>query len=604
MQIVSVIFVLSLVWSVRGQPTETTASTPIFAIQGDGETSPYVGQLVTVRGVVVGDFQGGNELRGFFLQDIVGDGLPETSDGIFVFHGSTAVEVGEVVEVTGEVDEYHGLTELTNVESVTSIGRAVSPRPTKVYLPLPHDSSWERYEGMLITVAGDGAPLAVAEVYHLGRGGLVMLADRQPVQFTQENEPDSAEYARHVATLGRRTILLDDGSLEQNPDPIRYSASGSELTAHRTLRVGDTTSAVTGILSYSYNGWRGTDAYRIHATRQVEFAADNARPPLPPEVGGTIQVASFNVLNLFNGDGRGAGFPTSRGAESAQELERQLEKLVSAIVPMDAEVLGIIEIENDEGPDSALADLVAGLNSAAGEGTYAYVDTGIIGPDEIKVALAYQPNEVRPVGRYRVLNSSIADRWRTLDPRFNDTRNRPALAQTFEELSSGERFTVIVNHLKSKGSACPGEAGRPVDGQGNCSDVRVEAAKALLDWARELARESGDPDVLIAGDLNAYAMEDPVRVLLSGGYENLLGAKAITYLFAGESGTLDYALASSSLAQQVTAAAVWHINAQEPSVLDYNTNFKSDRQVGLLYSSSPFRSSDHDPILVGLKLEM
>jgi predicted extracellular nuclease len=571
-----------------------------YEVQGSGDSSPLEGQTVSVRGVVVGDFQTRNELSGFFLQDPSGDGIAATSDGLFVFHRNTDVSVGDLVEVTGEVVEFHGLTELSNVSEVAIKGSHEPLAPLSVTLPLADPSDWERYEGMLVTLSGASGELVATEVYHLGRGGLVMLADERLVQFTQANAPATAGYQAHLRDVARRSILLDDGSLRQNPDPIRYSTTGDELTAHDTLRVGDATAAVTGVVTYSYSGW-GDDAYRLHATEPVDFSPANARPQDPPAVDGKLKVASFNVLNFFNGDGQGGGFPTSRGADSEFELERQLDKLVSAIVPMDAEVLGFIEIENDAGPNSALATLVAALNFDAGQGTYDYVDTGVIGGDAIKVALAYQPTKVLPVGRYRVLNSTLDNAHYTLDPRFDDTRNRPALAQTFVEIATGARFTVVVNHLKSKGSSCGGDPDRQ-DGQGNCNLTREAAATALVEWADTLARESGDPDVVIMGDLNSYAQEDPVRVLLDGGFENPLDGDEWSYVFSGESGTLDYALVSSSLADKVAGSSVWHINADEPSVMDYNEEFKSDRHVELLYAGTPFRSSDHDPVLLGLDL--
>ena len=82
----------------------------------------------------------------------------------------------------------------------------------------------------------------------------------------------------------------------------------------------------------------------------------------------------------------------------------------------------------------------------------------------------------------------------------------------------------------------------------------------------------------------------------------LLGAKAYSYVFDGQSGYLDHALASPSLVAQVTGVTEWHINADEPTVLDYNVEFKSAAQVAAYYEADPFRSSDHDPVLVGLSL--
>ncbi|MEX2540937.1 MAG: ExeM/NucH family extracellular endonuclease [Trueperaceae bacterium] len=582
---------------VSTSPTGAELHYAIYEVQGSGSSSPLKGSILTIRGVVTADFQEEAELSGFFVQELIGDENPETSDGIFVFHFSTPVEVGDVVEVTGQVKEHFELTELTNVTEVAVVDQADLPQPADVRLPLVSADYWERYEGMLVTVARDGGPLTVSETFHLGRGGLVMIADSRLVQYTQTNTASPSGYAAHVLDAVRRSILLDDGSLEQNPDPIRYSATGGELTADDTLRVGDTLASVTGVVTYSFNGWSGTNSYRIHPTESVQFGAGNPPPAAAPSVGGGVRVGSFNVLNFFNGNGRGGGFPTDRGAESPVELQRQLDKLVSAITLLDAHVLGLIEIENDvAGADSAVADLVEALNAEAGSGTYDYIETGRIGDDAIKVGLIYQGSAVTPVGDFLILDSSV-------DPAFDDTLNRPALAQTFAQSGSGGEFTVVVNHLKSKGSSCSefGDVDRN-DGQGNCNLTRTSAARAVADWAEDLARASGDPDVLVLGDLNAYAQEDPIQALLSGGFVNLLEPDEYSYVFQGLSGTLDHALSTASLNDQVIGASVWNINAQEPSALDYNVNFKTPRQVDLLYSDSPYRSSDHDPVLVGLEL--
>src|SRR5690606_34679005 len=157
---------------------------------------------------------------------------------------------------------------------------------------------------------------------------------------------------------------------------------------------------------------------------------------------------------------------------------RQRDKIIAAITEIDADVVGLIEIENNT---AAIADLVDGLNAATGPGTYAYVDTGVIGTDEIKVAFIYQPASATPVGDFAILDNSV-------DDRFNDDENRPVLAQTFMNVENGGLVTVAVNHLKSKGSDC-NEVGDPDlgDGAGNCNITRTLAAEALVDWL------AGDP---------------------------------------------------------------------------------------------------------------
>ena len=313
-----------------------------------------------------------------------------------------------------------------------------------------------------------------------------------------------------AAQNARSRIILDDASNTQNNDPTRYPQGG--LSATNTLRVGDTLNGLDGVMDFRFGN------YRIQPIGAVNFIATNLRTPAPAAVGGNLKVASFNVLNYFNGNGLGGGFPTSRGAETVFEFDRQEAKIVSALKAIDADIVGLMEIENDGGPTSALAELVGALNAATAPGTYAFVDTGVIGTDEIKVALIYKPAAVVPVGTWDILTT--AD-----DPRFLDTRNRPTLAQTFRDLSSTQVLTVAVNHLKSKGSACGGAPDdQPDTGGGNCNGTRTAAAEALVDWLASDPTASGDADFLIIGDLNSYAFETPIQALEAGGFQNLVRA--------------------------------------------------------------------------------
>jgi hypothetical protein len=341
-------------------------------------------------------------------------------------------------------------------------------------------------------------------------------------------------------------------------------------------------------------------------------------------VGGNLRVAAMNTLNYFltldypTGDIRDnkcgpAQNVECRGADSDQpnELTRQRDKLLSALVGINADVLGLNEIENTTGVDP-LGDptngIVAGLNAAQGAGTYAHINTGVIGTDAIRVGLVYKPAKVTPIGPFQLLTSAV-------DPRFIDTKSRPALAQTFEEVATGARFTVVVNHLKSKGSDC-NDVGDPDtgDGQGNCNGTRTLAAQALVDWLATDPTDSGDPDFLIIGDLNSYAMEDPIDAIKAGSddtagtgddWTNLIaqyqGTYAYSYVFDGQAGYLDHGMANASLSGQVTGAADWHINADEPDVLDYDTSFKPAAQ-DALYEPNAYRSSDHDALVIGLDL--
>ncbi len=342
--------------------------------------------------------------------------------------------------------------------------------------------------------------------------------------------------------------------------------------------------------------------YRVQPTQYGTYSVVNARPPAPADVGGSVTVAAMNQLNFFPTLDLGpdicgpAQTLECRGADTAEEFDRQRVKLLSALSQLDADVIGLNEIENTPGVDPA-QNLVDGLNDIFGAGTYATIDTGTIGTDAIKVGIIYRTATVVPVGSHAILDS-------TVDPRFIDTKSRPVLAQTFEEIATGGRFTVAVNHLKSKGSDC-NDVGDPDtgDGSGNCNGTRTLAAQALVDWLATDPTGSGDPDSLIIGDLNSYDKEDPIDAILAGGYTDLvaqyLGEHAYSFVFDGQVGYLDHALASASLAPQVTGVAEWHINADEPSLLDYDMSFKQPAQEAL-FEPNAYRSADHDPVIVGL----
>ena len=564
-------------------------ATLISEIQGPGVTTTMTGTAVTVEGVVVGDYQGSGQFRGYFVQeeDRDADGDPATSEGIFVFNTSLPVAPGDRVRITGTAGEFEDLTQLSNVSRRLICPAGGPVTPTTITLPVASMSTFERYEGMLVSFA---QTLTATETFTLGRFGEVRLsANGRLYNPTAVTTPGDAAVA-HADLNKRSSFILDDGDSRQNIDPTIHPVGG--LSAANTLRSGYTVEALTGVFDYRFG------AYRLQPVGPVAFTAANPRPATPAAVGGNTKVASFNVLNFFNGDGQGGGFPTARGANNAFELERQKAKEISALSAMNADIVGLMEIENDSGPYSALAELVAGLNAEMGAGTYAYIDTGVIGTDQIKVALIYKPAAVMPSGDYALLTTSV-------DPRFIDTRNRPALAQTFIRKDSAGKFTVVVNHLKSKGSACAGDPDLG-DGQGNCNGTRTLAAAALADWLATDPTGSGDADVLIMGDLNAYTFEDPITTLEAAGYTNLArryhDLKAYSYVFDGQAGYLDHALATSTLADQATGVVDWHINADEPIVLDYNVEFKTANQVNTFYDAGPFRSSDHDPVIIGFHL--
>jgi len=601
-----------------------TSFTPIYVIQGSGLSTPIPG-IVTTQGVVVGDFEGSTGQQGFYMQDVSGDGDATTSDGIFVFTGSAnLVSAGQIVRVTGFARERFNQTTINGSNSNSSAVPAAnivscgtgSATATDVMMPFADADYPERFEGMSVRLP---QALVISEYFNYDRFGEMVIAlpltgETRPFTGTAIDEPGAPALARTLANSLRR-ITLDDGLGTQNPSALRHP-NGDPFTLSNRFRGGDTVQNTVGVLGYDFG------LYRIQPTGAAGYVAVNPRPASPEPVGGNLRVAAMNTLNFFITQDYPTGNPLDnkcgpsmtfecRGADFDQPLEftRQRDKLIPALAGLNADVLGLNELENTTGVDP-LGDptngIVAGLNATFGPGTYAYINTGTIGTDAIRVGLIYKPSKVAPVGAFQILDS-------TDDPRFIDTKSRPALAQTFEDLSNGARFTVVVNHLKSKGSACD-DVGDPDagDGQGNCNGTRTSAAQALVDWLATDPTGSGDPDFLIMGDLNSYAQEDPIDAVKAGSddtagtnddYTNLIshfqGIFAYSFTFDGQAGYLDHALANPSMFAQITGAADWHINSDEPDILDYDTSFKPPAQ-DALYETNAYRSSDHDSLVVGL----
>lgn len=597
----------------------TDPVTLISAVQGAGLTSPLLGQKAAVRGVVVGDFQGSGGMRGFFVQSLPGqqDGDPATSEGLFVFDpaNGTALVPGDVVRVAGTVAEFNGRTELSSVTSVLKCGAAPLPAPAPVPFPPTAVNDLERYEGMRVQpVTADGG-FTVAQNFFLGRYGQVTLAAPDDTgtagrlyQPTELFRPASAGALALAAQNARRLLVLDDAfevnALGDNPNPVPLLGPPPPIV----VRAGDRVEGLIGILDQGRINASTPPAlaYRLQPTAPPQLVVRNPRPA-PPALPGRLRVASVNVLNYFTTiDQAGAACygPDSnprnncRGADSATELTRQRDKLVAALRGLNADVVGLVELQNEFGSGAAIADLTAALNAAVGAGTYAWINPGVthIGGDAIAVGILYKPAKVAPVGSPALLTSAV-------DPAFIDTLNRPTLAQTFAEIGTGERFTVAVNHLKSKGSDCNavGDPDRG-DGQGNCNGTRTSAAQALARWLASDPTSSGDEDFLILGDLNAYAQEDPLQALKAAGWREQVrrfgGDGSYSYVFDGQSGALDHALAGVALSGQVAGALAWHINADEPAVIDYDQNFNPAGY----YAADAYRASDHDPLLVGLNL--
>ncbi len=595
---------------------------PIHIIQGSGSTSPLTGTVVT-EGVVTGDLQNINEMSGFFIQSLsaAADADPATSEGIFVYGFNTAVVPGDHVRVSGTIVEYtaldsstgspgrHGMiTELTTTTTTVCSSGNPLPDPVEINLPTSGDSSFnlEPYEGMLVTFP---QTLTVQQNYFQGRFGQVTLGAGGRIA-------NMHNFAKNGGSLYEytRMIILDDSRHYQNLNPISYYSADGDL------RAGDTVVNVTGILDQGHvnSDYKTADIsygwpdiyYRLQPTVAPVFTQVNPRPATPPAVGGRIKVASANVLNYFitlDMAPARTTFPynssnTPRGADSAAEFTRQQAKIVAELAGLNADVVGLMEIESWDTPAAPQA-LVNALNTYIGTpGLYAavadpalgYFDPATDGGDYIQTALIYKTSTVTPVGASISTDAAIFD--------------RSPFAQEFQEISSGEQFVVVVNHFKSKGS-CPA-VGDPNadqgDGQGCWNLKRREQAAELLNFINTSLAPL-DPDVLVIGDLNSYGAEDPIADLVAGGLVNQVAtfvpeADRYSYVFDGTAGYLDHGLGTLSTTPQISDVAFWHVNADEPLIIDYNLEFKGGTNSPDLYQPHQYKASDHDPVLIGLNL--
>jgi predicted extracellular nuclease/endonuclease I len=563
----------------------------ISAIQGTSFNSPVVDSSKIVEGVVTSTVP---SLKGYFVQEesIDSDNNEQSSEAIFVYINNMTnfPVVGNKVRVIGTIKESYGRTQLTATTGFVDCGAGEVIQALALSLPIDNSDNWESYEGMLVSFADE---LRVTDNYNLARFGQFTLSNGRLIKPTNIYAAGTSAAIALTDKNSRNRIMLDDMNNAQNPDVVPFPAPS--LSYQNTLRLGDSVSGIIGILDYSFG------QYRVLPTQAPQFNTTNARTAAPQLDGeGRLKIASFNVLNYFNGTGDGQGFPTARGADNFTEFTRQQEKIVAALVAINADVVGLMELENDGfAAASAVADLVNQLNLKMGSDTYAYVSLAQsgIGSDAIAVGLIYKPAAVALVGNAVTTNQAPFD--------FG---NRQPLVQTFKEIATNEDFTVAVNHFKSKGS-CGSASGNNQDqndGQGCWNELRTQAANGLIAWLNTAPTGSDDSDFLIIGDLNSYGKEDPINAITNSGYKNLvahyLGAGAYSYSFSGEMGYLDHALASDSLSQQVSDTSVWHINADEPRIFDYNTEFKSADQLINYYGDDAYRASDHDPVVILLNL--
>ena len=546
----------------------------IGSVQGNAERSPYEGKRVTIEAAVTADLRDG--LGGIYVQD-AGDGDATTADAMFVqVPAGRDVQPGQWLRITGTVQELaagKGNQGLTTLQAETVSPLAARPAPAAVVLgDVP--ASWEALEGMQVRIPNG---LTLAGQDQLSRYGELTAAFGgrlwQPSEVAAAGSPEQIAV---IADNTRRRLRLDDASGKRDPGSVAYLPQG------QVLRSGMALQDVQGIVDQRFD-----DGYRLQLTAPLTLGADQ-RPQQAPTVDGGLRIAAFNLENYFNGDGKGGGYPTLRGAKTAEQQAAQQAKLITTVGSLNADVAALMELENDGyGPGSAIDQLVRALNAAQGkDGDWRFVDAGQgPGDNPIRVGIIYRASKVSPLGKPAVLER---------EP-FGE-RSRVPLAQAFRMGRKGTPFVVVANHFKSKGcsEATGGDADHN-DGQGCWNATRVESAKLLHTWLQGDPTGSGSRDAVLLGDFNAYAMEDPIRTLNADGWQDAFKVAGVqqpySYVYNGLTGRLDHALLSPGMAARLKGAAEWHINADEADEMGYQ-----GRNV-----PGPWRSSDHDPLLLGFE---
>lgn len=573
-------------FSISSSTVCNTAATWISEVQGSAATSPLEGQTVDVEAIVTADFQEQEDgsLLGFFIQEELFDydDNERSSEGLFVYNNGFGprINIGDRVRIRAQVAERDGATILTQVRDL-KVCATKQDLPPAALIQLPQDSSTalEAVEGMRVSFP---QKLTIVFNHELGETGELSLSSSGlQLQYTELNLPSVKNFVAYQQQKFNERIILDDRYTNTYRIPVYHL----QVNKGNMLRLGNSVEGLSGILEFSSGN------YRIRPLAPVAFTNDNPRPAAPRPAG-DLKIATFNLLNFFNGDGAGGGFPTARGARTLTAFRLQTRKILQAIIQLDADILGLQELENDGGGNrSAAQELVDSLNALRGSGTYALSGPGVrYGADQIVVGIIYKTAKVRPDGGPVFLNSSNGI----------FLQNRLPLAQTFID-QRGEKFTLIVNHLRSKLGDGTGLNADILDGQSAYNQVRTDAIQEILTWVQGDPTRSGDPDFVMVGDYNAYEQEDPLRLLEASGYVNVVPAGQ-SKDFDGFLGDLDHIFASPTMARQFLQGAKWNINSVESlSRFQYDA---ADMLPGTTEDpiGDPFRCSDHDPVVAGFTL--
>lgn len=625
--------------------TDPDASNGLFVYQGGSPsyTPPAVGEFVTISSGKVVEFFGLTELtvtNGDFVESRPATPEEEVLPGVVV--------PGTDCALTGET---------TDCLEGAALAEVREKHESEIFLPTAPFTVSDSYDGSpwagssssnfgeIGLAANDDEPL------------MIPVDEANPAT-------DAAAYNAHVKYNAAKMLTLDDGAGISISGSANTSTPYPWLTKTHTVRVGAAVEFVKPVVfEYRNNIWKLIPQNRVQpgSTGEDQVSIEQDQPGAPDEVGGNIKIATFNMLNYFVhaaqdwdnlpndavGTTRSCTYYTDRastritannctwkdlrnnppstlpdigprGAATETSLLRQEGKEVAAINTMAADVMSLEEVENPvkigyADRDAPLTRLVAALNAdwaanhddaddALGD-RWAVVASPrpeaqptIAEQDAIRNAFIYNPRVITTVGRSQILLNSPAMR-----------NAREPLAQAFRHVDGtrDDGFIVIANHFKSKGAPDDLSTVAGTDnadaglGSGFYNGDRIRQARALDTFAKSVAEDKDIPAVFMTGDYNAYGAEDPVRVLEAAEWTNLEPTNGeSSYSFGGLAGSLDHVFANPAGLAMVTGQTIWPINANESVYYEYS---RYNYNVADLFDgTTPFRSSDHNPEIIGI----
>ena len=405
----------------------------------------------------------------------------------------------------------------------------------KVQFPASFANGWEPYIGKMVQIT---TPLYVCGNYY---DSLILAPERLYVpeeRATGLAEGDSTAYWA-IKQANRAQIIRLTCNIRN------YEVRTGAVLKNLTARVVAPGKLVTG------------------ATPKFQ----NNKPEPKPKMPKGLLVCAANIQNYFYDLG---GYAHRKTTKEQQAI--QTEKISKALTHINADIYAICEIQKG---DSAAEMLVRAMNERAKKVRYAYVSQGWSNGDTISCGYIYRTDRVRPYGdlQYGYHDPSSHYHYRMV-------------ACGFEEIKSGERFVLNINHLRSKRGTGDESNGKRM--------VNVDSLLVMLDKI-EKEQLFGDKDILLVGDYNCYSQEQPIQTLVQAGYEDVLmqyDSTGYSYVYHSEAGYLDRAFASPTMAAQVKAVHPYHLNA------DYFYSRGYKRRL----DKTMFRYADHDPILISIQL--